>query len=406
MSLHISFVVDNVIQSSLGGGFIRVMRYARELASRDVHFTWITTESDTDAAFEEHWNVRVKTVEMPATLPMARKREQLLRAAYEEAARHKPGERLVSTFACRLSSDTIRTVFKGKRAGIPSYHNTSMLPGPLPERWLQTMRLKMMTRLFLEGHAAFVPQTETMRRFYASYFGFAGPRSQIIGNGVDCVQFAPATADERAAARRRLGLPEDAPVVVTMGGVVPRKRIDLLIEAWPQVLHRFPTARLVIAGTLGRRATFNDAAPSLEDYARKIETMVAALPNPASVLLTAEQVREVDTYLKAADVFAFTSEREGLPNAVLEAMACGLPCVLCPFAGFPPPGEEFGNPLEHYLPSAAEPAAIATEIIQLLENREKRETIGTAARQLVERTQNLPMILNQWEDLYRKITAL
>ena len=403
--IDITFTIDNVIQSSLGGGLIQVMKYAKLLKSRGVRLKWLTMESDVTPEFEEQWGVKVRSVQLPDHLSASAKRDLLLREAFAEAAGHPRGRRIVSTDSAGITADAIRSIWKGRLGGIPSFHNTSMYPGPVPDRGLGALKLKAMARLFLEGHAALVSQTQITRRFFADYAGFNGSRSRVISNGVDCTRFSPASPDQRQAIRRRLGLADDAPIVLNVGSIIPRKGQHLLLQAWPEILRLHPSARLVLAGTLGRRATFGDAASTLDDYARQILAAIEALPDPGSVILTTGQVDDVESYCKAADVFAFTSEREGLPNAVLEAMACGLPCVLAPYAGICDDGEELGVHGEHFIRTVHKPAPLAASILDLIGNPDRLRSIGTSARQWMLRTQDLPTIVEQWAALYEEIAA-
>ena len=128
-----------------------------------------------------------------------------------------------------------------------------------------------------------------------------------IPNGVDTERFRPAQAHERAEHRRRLALP-DGPTAVFCGRLVPEKRIDLLLEAWRGV-RRAATgclARDRRRGPRGDRRCVGSADPRVH---------------------FAGESDDVLPYLQCADVFAMPSATEGLSNAMLEAMAVGLPIV-------------------------------------------------------------------------------
>ena len=191
--------------------------------------------------------------------------------------------------------------------------------------------------------------------------------------------------------------------MLTVGSIIPRKRTHLILEAWSTVSEQLPGAKLVIAGTLGRRATFGEHANHLDSYTEQVTQLVTRLSNPASVILTGRQIDNVEDYLKAANAFVFASEREGLPNAVLEAMATGLPCIVAPYEGFPEDGEELGQSGVHHLKSEASSAALASAMTSLLSDEKSRLRIGAAARELMDRTQTLPVIIDQWTAAFERL---
>ena len=403
--LRVIFTVDSFTKASLGGGLIRHIKYARPLRERGIEFEWLTIESDADEAFQQRWAVRVRVVPMSADLPVQKKREVLLREAFREAAQRPSGARVVATDSCGVTPNTALQIWRARLRGIPSTHNTSMAPGPFPTRWAGHLRLRLLGGLFFRGLRLLIPQTRSIERVFAGYFGLPRSQMEVIGNGVDCAAFSPAVNATKLAARHKLGLPADAPVVLSVGSIVPRKGTDILIRSWSEVLRRFPSAKLVIAGTLGRRSTFMDTAATLDDYAKQILALIEKLPDPTSVLLTRREVEDVLDYYHAADAFAFASEREGLPNVVLEAMACGLPCVLLAYDGFPASGEELGEPGTHFVASERTDTAFARNIMALLADPARCVRIGGAARELMLQTQNLDRVLDRWAAMYHRVAT-
>jgi glycosyltransferase involved in cell wall biosynthesis len=127
----------------------------------------------------------------------------------------------------------------------------------------------------------------------------------VVRNGVDLVRFAPR---ERAAARQRLGL--DTFTALTVGKLDENKGHHLVIEALGSV----PGAKLVIVGEGPWRS--------------ELEGRVAALGLTERVRFAGVIGREeLPDYYAAADALVFASAREGMPNVILEALACGLPVI-------------------------------------------------------------------------------
>ncbi|GIW02207.1 glycosyltransferase [Roseiflexus sp.] len=132
-----------------------------------------------------------------------------------------------------------------------------------------------------------------------------------IANGVDVERFAPASPNERTELRRRLGLP-DGRLVVFVGRLTVAKALDVLLNAWAQRDTTLADARLIIVGDGELR---NDLMRQARDLGVEQSVMFAGATNDTAA------------YLRACDAFVLSSRTEGMPVALLEAMACGLPCV-------------------------------------------------------------------------------
>jgi teichuronic acid biosynthesis glycosyltransferase TuaC len=145
--------------------------------------------------------------------------------------------------------------------------------------------------------------------------GVPGNRIEILRNGVDLELFAP---QDRAAARRELGLDAAGPVVLSVGWLAPQKSFDLVIRAAAAL----PDTLLVIVGEGPEKA-------ALQRLARDLQT-----GERVRFLGTMPQQRLATVY-NAADVLVLASAREGLPNVVLEALACGTPVVATAVGGLP-----------------------------------------------------------------------
>lgn len=140
----------------------------------------------------------------------------------------------------------------------------------------------------------------------------------VIQNAIDRRIFFPAG---RTESRRKLGLDSEAPIVVSIGHLVQRKRHHVLVSAFARLLEDQPDAKLLIIGD-------KDFEP---DYARRLQAQPSRLGIADSVeFLGNINANRISDYLRAANVFALGTQREGCCNAVLEALACGLPVVTTP----------------------------------------------------------------------------
>jgi glycosyltransferase involved in cell wall biosynthesis len=157
----------------------------------------------------------------------------------------------------------------------------------------------------------------------ATAAGIADDRIVLLPNGVDLARFsAPASDEEQARLRTELGLPERT-IWISVASVVPRKRIDLAVSAWS--LLPVPRPLLLIVGPNQEADQGIDS-----EYVDSVRAGIDAAGLTDDIRLFGHVAR-IERILRAVDAFIFTSSREGLPNAVLEALASGLPVISTPF---------------------------------------------------------------------------
>lgn len=188
--------------------------------------------------------------------------------------------------------------------------------------------------------------------------------NDVLYLGVDHHKFRPATADERALARRRLGLPEHRRVVLTVRRLVARNGVGWALRTWiDQDLDRFGT--LVVVGDGPQRR-------ELESLARGHDVM----------FLGAVDDDQVVDALRAADLFVMpTRSGEGFGLAAAEAMACGLPVIASS-------GGALDEVVAHGVTGAVvpvdDPDAFGDAVQALLLDDARRHAAGSAARLRVE----------------------
>lgn len=179
---------------------------------------------------------------------------------------------------------------------------------------------------------------------------------ETVYNGVDNRLFH---RGDRRAARERLGVPPEVPVVLYAGNLKRSKGCHDLIEAFPQLVRRHHDARLFYVGDGACRQELEDRAASL--CCATAVRFVGAVDHAALV-----------DWFVAADVLCLPSHNEGVPNVVLEAMACGTPVVATDVGGIPevvpahagilvPPHQphELGTALVEAFERHVDPAALA-----------------------------------------------
>lgn len=200
--------------------------------------------------------------------------------------------------------------------------------------------------------------------------GRAMPPTTVVPPGVDTERFCPLTPKERAKVRAELGLPTEGPLVVGLTRLVPRKGMDVLIEAGSRLAGEHPGLTIAVAGSGRDRAR-------LARQARRAGA-------PVRFLGRVDDDSLADVY-GCGDVFAMPCrtrwaglEQEGFGIVFLEAAACGVPQVAGASGGAAEAVIHGRTGLVVDRPADA--AAVAAAIGQLLSDPRKRAEMGAAAR--------------------------
>lgn len=191
-----------------------------------------------------------------------------------------------------------------------------------------------------------------------------GRKIRVVPNGIDLERFR--ARDDAGPTRRSLGIPPGAPTIGTIGRLCEIKRQDLLIQAFRQVLAREADAHLVIVGDgpwMGRLRGVT-AGLDLDDRVH----FAGSQPDP-------------ERYLQAMDVFALSSESEGMPLTILEAWAAGVPVVATRVGGVPELVEDGRTGI---LLDFGDVGALARALGGLLGDRELTRRLRQAGRDRVE----------------------
>lgn len=153
--------------------------------------------------------------------------------------------------------------------------------------------------------------------------GLSERKIHHLPNGVDTGRFHAVAATDRKRMRVELGLQVDQPIVLYVGVLDQRKNISWLTEHWVKQSAFGTGALLLVVGPKGR-----------DDLQGVLHTRILSLAgeHPHLVMLRDFNV-DVAPYYQSADVLILPSAKEGLPNVVLEAMACSLPCVVARTSG-------------------------------------------------------------------------
>lgn len=210
--------------------------------------------------------------------------------------------------------------------------------------------------------------------------GIERDRVRFIPNGVDEQVYKPLAKKDRERMRRKLKLPAGF-MCVYSGRLAPEKGLLDLIKAWQEVVKIDSEAHLLILGS-----------GEMEE-----ELRVIAGKN----IIFAGYVHETRPYYQVSDAFILPSKTEGLSNAMLEAMACGLAVAATSVGAAVDIIEHKVNGL---LIQPGNSIEIAQALIFLLKNPQIRVTIGENGMQKIRREYSLTQTVNQLVELYEELS--
>ncbi len=263
-----------------------------------------------------------------------------------------------------IFESTVRPAVWAQSLGLPAIvkpaaHGKGLVAGT---SWRRVFRLPQRRRALLRRLSAVVAISSAIERELA---GFGIGNVVRIPNGVDSVRFRPPAAGERARLRAQLGWAGDAFVVLFVGLVNPRKRPRWVLDALAPCFAAHPNMQAVFVG------------PQIGTYRDELQQRVVCEGWGRQVVFTGHRT-EVEPYYRAADVFVLPSTVEGMPNALLEAMASGLPCLATRISGCEDLIDEGVNGF--FVDS---PEAIRQRVLEYMTHPALAAAHGAAARETV-----------------------
>jgi glycosyltransferase involved in cell wall biosynthesis len=309
---------------------------------------------------------------------------------------------LPAAFVCRLAGKALVVSIRCADAGSSStIHNdkASLIAGPLDltTPWLEVTGLtrtggdieslahlgKPVVRLahvLLLHTRSIVTLLSSRSKHDLVAHHFALPNVQLIPNGVDITRFYPRTVEDMPEERTR--------IVICVAQLRYQKGIDVLLQAWRLVQEkqgRVAPVRLLIVGSGSLR--------------KQLERLADALGILDSVTFAGEQ-SDIPAQLRQSDIAVLPSRWEGMPNALLEAMACGLPCVATRVSGSEDIIQHGVNGL---LIEPEDYEALAHALLLLLRDPVLAQSYGRNGRTTIEQHYALEHITDTYEELYHNL---
>lgn len=221
----------------------------------------------------------------------------------------------------------------------------------------------------------------------AQAFGISPARIHVLGNGVDTERFRPRDEDERRRIKRRLGLDAEH-LVVFVGRLSPEKNVEGLLRAWVQ-------ARPL----MGRGWTLLIIGDGPER--RRLEDIVIRENLDGSVLLLGAK-DSIDDWMGVAEIYVSTSDREGLSNTLLEAMASGLAVAATRVSGVSELIEEPGAGLTVEVGNMRD---FALALATLGGDQSLRDNLGARGHNVIQGRYSVEAVAERHEFVYRKLLS-
>ena len=206
-------------------------------------------------------------------------------------------------------------------------------------------------------------------------YGYPSAKTVTILNGVDLTHYARSKSSSSAGKKTELGLVESDPIVLCISNLNPQKRIDVLLDAFCLVSKNHPSTRCVIVG----------AALSSGPLESELRRKTVELGLADKVMFTGH-VGDVRPYLEVADLLILSSDKEGLPLSLGEAMAYSIPCIATDVGGNK---EIVSHGQTGLLVKPGSPEQLAEAIEYLLTHPEERCRMGANSLRRVQEHFNI-----------------
>tara|TARA_B100000315_G_scaffold60548_1_gene55001 strand:+ start:704 stop:2770 length:2067 start_codon:yes stop_codon:yes gene_type:complete len=221
-------------------------------------------------------------------------------------------------------------------------------------------------------------------------------RLKQIPNGVDKNRFRPRIKNELLELRKELGLPMQGKVLLFVGHWSrSHKAPDMLFKVWKKQISKFfPDTVLVFIGSMDPHH-FEVDGDLVENVLEKSKPYIGKL------IFFVEKTLEIEKYYQASDVFVLPSNREGLPNVLLEAMACGLPVVASNLNGITDWIIKDGK--NGFLFEPGDSNQLGEILLKVLDDDQLSQEVGLHARETVIKRFSMDTVANSYFNLYKSL---
>ena len=230
--------------------------------------------------------------------------------------------------------------------------------------------------------------SDEVRHYCIEADGLAPQKVATLYNGVELDYFTPRNGIRNV--RQQLGLEADSPIVLSVANISKVKGIDVLVKAAARVAQEISNVLFLVVG-----------AKVDAQYFKALEAQVAGLGIQKNVRFVGPS-ENVVPFLKAGDVFFLPSRSEGFSNALIEAMACGLPCVATKVGGN---SEAITDGTNGFIVDSEDAESAASRILRLLREPAMANAMAEAAKRTVSERFTSQVMIDQLTRHYRRLLA-
>jgi len=285
---------------------------------------------------------------------------------------------------------TIKPALQAQHLGLPSVVKLAAYKSDLATKsdWKAVLGLPQRRRKIIEELSGVIAISQDIVHELLEY-GIPESKIAYIPNGVDTDIFYPVRDQvEKRELRQQFGW-LDLPTILFVGDINQRKQPHLLVEAVGEAKARGYDCQLVLVGPQSKK-----------DYVSEMKSRITSLGIESQVVWFGF-TKNVASLYRASDIFCLLSTNEGLPNALLEAMASGLPSIGTFVSGITDLIVDGKNG------SLCSPDLnkITETLLMYLSNPYIRKSHGQAAREKVLAEFSTNVVLNAHENLFRYVIS-
>lgn len=365
------FIVHTESSSGWGGQEMRILAESQGLIARGNRVVVLCTPGA--PIFIEANRRGIEAI----SLPIGKKRLRGLFALFQWLDANRPD--VVNTHSSTDSWLVALAVRVGKLpiALVRTRHVSVPVANTAQNRWL-----------YRDAASQIVTTGEALRRELIARLGLAEDRVVSVPTGVDVGCFDLSKTRGRETMLQELNLPAEARIIGIVATLRSWKGHDILLKAFDQIAGRFPLVRLIIAGD-----------GPCKQY---LTQCIAALQHSDRVVMLGQR-NDVPDLLSAFDIFALPSfANEGVPQALLQAMAMKLPVVSTPVGSITEIVEEGGS---GFLVEPKNIDQLAERLSRLLEDSDMRASMGARGPQIVQRGYTEKAMLDAMDAIFSKSVA-
>jgi len=212
-----------------------------------------------------------------------------------------------------------------------------------------------------------------------------------IPQGVNPERFFLAEADEKGALRKQLGIP-DGPLALYVGVFDSRKNVEWLVKTWAKQCELFTDWRLLLVGPVSRDQRDAGLRPVLQEFVNQ--------QGLQDRILFRDFSPRIEDYYRCSDLFVLPSHNEGMPNAVVEAMSCGLPCAVTKISGTT---DLITHGESGMLFEVNDEESFASALRPLVRDRDTRKRIGQRAAAIIREKYSFDQVADRYLALYHEM---